>query len=416
MYIEKDMFLDQYNPKKIAVVSDFHFGEDGCLFETNEENIKNFILFVKSTLKTKPKYYDVLILLGDIFDLSLAPIPKIFEVFKKFINELSNSGLVKNIVYIPGNHDHHFWVQVNEKYHIIDPASQNKDIDFSMNGGYLPHVNYNYCDTFLNGLLNTKDNEEIDIKFHVAYPNILWKPKLAEKLFIFTHGHLFDATFTLISSIYEDAMDMKIEKLNQLEGINSGWTEFVWYFLGQAELVGANGLLDKLYYDIQQGTTQALEKMVHNLFKNRIKKMIDEMITSRGINAFVSNISEKVVLDIFKFIIKKYAGSLEIRKANDRNTKIDDPKLFERITDYYKKFILGSNVLGLTDINDKNVCLLFGHTHSFGYAQIPDSIECYNTGSWLREKDGDEVDSYLISIDSHGNVVPHFTKDYGFDF
>lgn len=98
------------------VISDLHLGEDNSIL-TYEEGEDKHPLVDKLIKRIKlacdepgGERVPELVLLGDLFDLSLAPYDKALSSVLKFINQFCEADLFDTITYVPGNHDHHIWI------------------------------------------------------------------------------------------------------------------------------------------------------------------------------------------------------------------------------------------------------------------------------------------------------------------
>lgn len=203
---------------KIIVISDVHLGEEGCLF--NDKNIlhefKN-----KISSETRMGTVDELIILGDLFDLSLASQEKVYEKAGEFFKEIKEIEHLNNIVFVPGNHDHHIWTSIIEDDQIIRKIKNGTLPEKS-----LQRVNLIYEDnTFLSGFMKGTRK-----KLAVAYPNLF--RDTGGTLYFFHHGHLLDRIFTPANTV------IRPESLQELEAFNASWIEGIWYHMGQAERLG----------------------------------------------------------------------------------------------------------------------------------------------------------------------------------
>ncbi len=69
-----------------------------------------------------------LILLGDILELALANDNLAAMVFERFLDFAMPPGheLFENIIYIPGNHDHHLWESARETQYVLNYLAKTK--------------------------------------------------------------------------------------------------------------------------------------------------------------------------------------------------------------------------------------------------------------------------------------------------
>jgi predicted phosphodiesterase len=250
---------------KIIVISDIHLGEEKSLFKD-----RNIIRDFKEKLSREGKIEEFIIL-GDLFDLSLVSFRNVYEHAKEFFSEVSKIKNIENIVFVPGNHDHHIWTLILEEEEITKKINNGSDISEP-----LKRVDREYDNTFLNGLLPGR-------KIHVTYPNLL--REIGGTLYFLHHGHLLDRIFTPAGII------LKPESLQELEAFNSSWIEGIWYHLGQAERLGQmvnkgykeflaaktfiDGFLEK--FDIHGKTVAA---RMRGFKTEKLKSEIEEYLTS----------------------------------------------------------------------------------------------------------------------------------------
>lgn len=189
----------------VVVFSDSHVGDRHCSLRKEEAQNK----FINDLELYKEKGIEELILLGDIFEINLAPLnkaldgsPGYFEPddqkdpkylgMRSFLKKLDGLPINK-IVYLPGNHDYRFLQLLNSMDHDQEPME--KDIIIEPK----PLFRVSYPSSFLNGLfpLSLQD------KFTVEYPEHLITTSTGQKI-VLTHGHHLDKTQTLYQNI-EDA-------------------------------------------------------------------------------------------------------------------------------------------------------------------------------------------------------------------
>jgi hypothetical protein len=116
-----------------------------------------------------------LILLGDILELALANDNVAAMVFWRFIDLAMEPDheLFGDILYIPGNHDHHLWESARETQYVLhyvpgkdvlaDPPWHTTNIFMADDPNPVPSF-------FLNSLLHRYDNLK-DFTINTAYPN-----------------------------------------------------------------------------------------------------------------------------------------------------------------------------------------------------------------------------------------------------
>ncbi len=106
---------------KALVISDLHLGEASSVFSDNYTIEK----FWKCIAQNYSKIGEFIIL-GDVLDLSQAMYPEVLYAFKQFLKRIPPK-LIKKIVMIPGNHDHHIWFENYENL-IVSKTLSNLNI------------------------------------------------------------------------------------------------------------------------------------------------------------------------------------------------------------------------------------------------------------------------------------------------
>lgn len=333
-----------------------------------------------------------LILLGDVFDLSLAPFDEVVASVRKFINQLCEADLFDAITYVPGNHDHHIWVQIIEYRTFIKNIKERKSIPSSY-----PRVTdpgKPWKNTFLNGLLPSGGP---NVTLQVAYPNRILD--LAETRIIMHHGHFCERLWTLLSHIFYNIL--KTQNLDELETFNSPITELGWYGLGQAGR--ASELMEKVYKNAHAGNFDGLYELIDALMDgiDRWDGKIDD-----GWRTDTADwLSKRSIRKVVKSILEKYARRRESGAAGAsaaRGMTIEsDEELREGIVSYLTKYV---------KIQEGGK-FIFGHTHRHEPAQPfavdGRTIEIANTGGWVEEPGGRKPDGYILEITHDAEIKSH---------
>ncbi|MFN2268636.1 MAG: hypothetical protein ABR533_10205, partial [Desulfonatronovibrio sp.] len=90
----------------------------------------DFLLYCKA-MKDRHGKIKYLIILGDMWDLAMNNQESTFALSSVFFRQLKelNKGLgigelFENVIYVPGNHDHHFWKMLQERYWVTQRLEQ----------------------------------------------------------------------------------------------------------------------------------------------------------------------------------------------------------------------------------------------------------------------------------------------------
>jgi UDP-2,3-diacylglucosamine pyrophosphatase LpxH len=102
---------------RLAIVSDLHLGDPVCALAASAPQHENVVLsrhifmdkFKKATRGEDEngqngKKNDYLVLLGDIFDPSVAGYTEAYRVGRIFFQKVKEFDIADEIIYIPGNH------------------------------------------------------------------------------------------------------------------------------------------------------------------------------------------------------------------------------------------------------------------------------------------------------------------------
>jgi len=340
--------------------------------------------------------FDFMILLGDIFDTSLATFQETIANVQAFLDGVERSGLVKAFVYIPGNHDHHFWQMINESYGIAQTVQnwpQNGDPTKILPGPHHKQTDLAYDNSFLNALTG--------LPLHIVSPNALCKYNDGQTVYVFHHGHLFSKAFILVSEIFEKLFE-KVKDLEELEALNAGWTELGWFHIGQTKSFGEK--VEVLYNQIRKGDEDA---------QQRIATVIDEQWKNLFKNMhWAYRWAVKGYATPSKWFVKHKLTNILKRKSetpgasDERNIGIVG--MMDVITQYM------THIVNLYDLHENmDVRLVFGHTHLYDKYTPNEPIDIagkkinlsvYNCGAW---QEADDQNNRLLTIDASGELVAY---------
>lgn len=383
---------------QLFAISDVHLGEDNSML-TYEKAQDKHPLVGKMIDKLKEvsglasgERVPELVLLGDVFDLSLAPFDEALDSVRKFISQICEADLFDAITYVPGNHDHHVWVQIVEHETFIKNIAAGKPIPVPYQRVTQPGEPWR--NTFLDGLLLPN---AFNVTLQVAYPNRILE--VSGRRIVMHHGHFCQRIWTLLSRIFESILPTT--NLDELEAFNSPLTELGWYGIGQAGRV--SDLMEKVYENAKDGKFDGLYEVIDALMEgiDRWDGKIDDGWRTDTMDWLSKRAIRKVVKSVLeKYVRRKEAGAAGMSEARGK-TVAADKELREGVTRYLSKYI------GVRD-GDK---FIFGHTHRHEPAQ-PFSIdgrniEIANTGGWVEEPGGRKPDGYLIEITDQAELKSH---------
>ena len=203
-----------------VVISDLHIGNPNSTLSSRTEEIVSQFVAEVNEIDSVGK----LILLGDVFDFWDENLSKALKKSSFFFEKISE--ITKEVIYIPGNHDHHSLI-LCEKMELINKMEQEKDPDLI----FRDILRYEYPKKdpefteaeFLKGLLPGLHN----VHLKVIYPEYTCKWKGKEILF--RHGHYLDSgLFRVMPWLYE-FLGGKIKSERDFEVVNTPVYEYLYY-------------------------------------------------------------------------------------------------------------------------------------------------------------------------------------------
>lgn len=408
----------------LAVISDLHLGEEESVLNTtwipqesfdeiNEKYYESKLVrkgkkcgLKEIHQKNLEKLYkklkdqgavDELIILGDFMDLCLASLLTALEDAEHFFLKLAEyAPNVKKIILIPGNHDHHLWFQVFDRYVLSDNFRYNVNLPgpaeyakWLVDPGNIP-LNVDFTKTFLSDLIPKEEDPESKgykpkITLEVAYPHLWRKIKTKDGYvpYYFTHGHYLKDIFTNpVSSLFP------ANKLEELEVFNMLWFEAVWYHLGQAG---------------------SLSTFAKNIYEKRFDKDVEkelEKILDNLLNLKIPGAPVAWMLKALFWCKSKREFLREVFRSGLRGKKTVDIREHE-VADYIKKYLHR-----FFPNHPRPFYFIFGHTHATtgkqdgtteGLKVRIDGVDypVENTGGWLLESKKDGNTGFLF-IDANG--------------
>lgn len=381
---------------KAIAISDLHLGEEKSILNikknSGRENLSNLIKILEEQGKV-----DELIIIGDLVDFSLASLNEAYTDCKEFFKALSEIGNIDEIVIIPGNHDHHLWIQLVEQAEIIEKIRNGKvpvpAIDKPGETYIDKFVDRKFPDQELKSLFITNlwPKEKKMPKVSIKYPHHL--RAFGDRYYLFTHGHFLEDIFKPLIVVIEPG------SLAELEAFNCLWLEAVWYHLGQA------GRLSRLIEDFYNRTVSNKEykDIMKSIFKYLVKRfnlnIIQQLFLRCGLHFGLNFIRKK---------LDRTKGSLLRGQAIN-----DDQK--SKIKDYITSFILQRySRERVKKPIPHPFSFIYGHTHRpFVNQSLEINGENYplaNTGGWLRNDGNNGDNAGILIIEEAGHRWQSFKE------
>jgi UDP-2,3-diacylglucosamine pyrophosphatase LpxH len=324
-----------------------------------------------------------LILNGDILELALTTDNEAAMVFERFIELIwpapeKGERLFKEILYLPGNHDHHLWETARETQYISylkkykAPGSQ-FGIPWHATSMFLPSPNpHAVSSVFLTGIIQRYPHLQND-QITTVYPNLALLTEDKRRGVIFTHGHFTESMYMLMSQMrglmFPDSPKPTLTW--DYEAENFAWIDFFWSTMGRSGDVGPDV---EIIYDKLQDEKQ-LKKLVSNLATGLAKKPD----RAGWKNWFEARMLRKVLNLIL------FAASRAERNQPEEVLGSDTAK---GLRAYIEGPVMEQIQIEQGGDIPLNLGFVFGHTHKpfqqdMDFRNYHPGVKVYNTGGWV---------------------------------
>ena len=368
------------------VLSDLHLGMEMSYLYSKDEKFKRNSQALK-TLLTELGPQDEVILLGDFLELAIGSLDEVYQDARKFFSVLSETGPYKRIIFIPGNHDHHFWRELVEEIFINESLRRSSH----------PPGHHNYPGCFVDKRFSiSRSNPASPIVLAEVWPHHKPMPEIvvkyphhfvripsnegSEEYYLFTHGHFLEDMFKPVNYIIQPA------HLEELEAFNNFWLESFDYHIGHAGRLST--FVRKFIQSFQRWGTKDNPEM---------ENMIDEIFRQLREKGYLSWLSAWVLKYFFKGKIRKISWN----EYSGLYKAAVDEKLIKSIEDYIGRYIVSRYQKGRAKDFDlpTDLEIPMPFTFVFGHTHIPIKDEdmkksraivdgkvypLLNTGGWLR--------------------------------
>jgi UDP-2,3-diacylglucosamine pyrophosphatase LpxH len=375
--------------RTLIALSDLHLGRDVSYLNSRNPSYKKNRSALSSILKELGPQ-DELILAGDVLELSLGGLDEVYADLREFFGLLAESSQYQRIIYVPGNHDHHFWRALGEQVHI----------DGRLAKGMNPPGSEEYPFCFVDERFSSLDPSlPCAISIISLWPKHMEPPEIVvkyphhlstvrsenaeERSYLFTHGHFLEELFRPINFLIDPA------HLEELEAFNNIWLEACDYHLGQAGRLSVRARdLVSMYEQGGKEAKEEVKKILNEVFENLKKKMRlgwPKTWLLGWLKSYLSSLLKNTPLE---------------PKSGLFGISINE-KLKADIAEYIEKYVLHRYRQGKAEEygfpSDKNIptpfTFVFGHTHRPVKDLQKQGVEIViqgksyplaNTGGWLR--------------------------------
>lgn len=381
---------------RYVVLSDMHLGDANSLFTQQglspdgrrlkstpamEGLIECLRLVISRNSKgNKP----VLILGGDVFDRAVLAMDRAVLAFEAFIRETMKRGqqLFSEILFLPGNHDHHLWELDRESHYLdylrgVKPGHRLSPPRFTTDM-FLNNRSQPITSRFLTGFLRRLAEHHPYDYGHLAekpiqvfYPNLALRGR-GDKCIVLTHGHYVEELSRLMSIFGSVIMPGKEppSDIDALELENCAWIDFLWSTMSRCGPVGNR--FEFMYRRLRAHSVPAIVELVTRAVVRRHAK--------RGWkNAIEAWLARWIMAKVTKIMAKR----AETRTAQTIRSKTEQG-LTEYLTGPVYNQIIKENGRVPEDLT-----VIFGHTHQpfasdlYNLERFPSPVKVYNTGGWV---------------------------------
>lgn len=316
-----------------------------------------------------------LVLNGDILEFALATDNEAAMTFERFVELIlpRDDQLFGEIVYVPGNHDHHLWETARETQYAnyiskLAPGS-NLPVPWHASKVFDPDpVPANLLTRLIQRFphLATK-------QVNTVYPNFGLLSSGGRRCVVFTHGHFIESIYTLMSSLRTMVFPDRERPRHvwDLEAENFAWIDFFWSTMGRSGNVGED--IERVYERLQDA--KQLKTMISNLSLG-IAREYD--LPGWG------DRMEAKLLDWALEAAAKQVGGLERHELERPLTAEAEKGLWAYVEGPLREQIL----LERKGTMPSDVALVFGHTHKpfqedMNFKFYPQWVDVYNSGGWV---------------------------------
>jgi UDP-2,3-diacylglucosamine pyrophosphatase LpxH len=380
---------------RYVCVSDMHLGEEDSLLtnlkpastdtDPTEPSpvLRQLVECLRYLIsKNKSKRKPTLILNGDILELALTTTNEAAMVFERFVELVlpARGRLFDEIIYVPGNHDHHLWEGCRETQYVdyIATLEPGKPLPIPWHATNMfarddaPRVHA----YFLSRLVRRYEHlGEKDFEISVAYPNLGLLGDDGRKCVVFHHGHFIESLYRLMSTLKTLVFpDRAVPRhVWDLQAENFAWIDFFWSSMGRSGQVGRDM---ELVYEKMQDPEQ-------------LKKLLATLATSLAerydLPGWGDRMEASLLRGLFNTIVDRFARSE--RALTDRVLSKDAEN---GLWAYMKGPLRNQLDLELKGNMPADVTFVFGHTHKpfqedMNFTGYPKWVNVYNTGGWVVE-------------------------------
>ena len=381
---------------KYVCLSDMHFGEEDNLLTHLKEGgvgveptqpsatLVELVSCLKHIIEKKcGAEKPSLILNGDILELALCTANEAIMAFDQFIGLImkKDEELFDDIIYVPGNHDHHLWETARESQYAnhlknVQPGER-LEIPRHTTRLFAKNQKIKVPSILLTNVIQRYQHlREQEKSVYVYYPNFGVLSADGSKCVVFTHGHFIEPIYTLMTTLRELMFSGEgaPKTLDGLEAENFAWIDFFWSTMGRSGEVGKN--VEAIYERLQYA--KGIETIAENLSKNLAQRF--------DLPGFGDWMESKLM----KGVLQKSFRKLERSERKNVGTALGF-EAEEGFREYVTGPLRSQIEYEIQGQMPAEFTIVFGHTHKAFQKDMqrlsgyPQWVNVYNTGGWVVE-------------------------------
>ncbi len=266
---------------RYVCLSDLHLGEEDSLLTDPDDLtrpspvLQRLAECLAEVLRHNPPGAPKpsLILAGDVLELALGPVEQALATFETFLRSVMPPGseLFDEIVYLPGNHDHHMWQAAREAQYLgylsrLAPGSP-LEAPWDTTKVMMDQQGEDRLVSRAATLVAQRLPNLRDRRFEIlsAYPNF-GVQNGSGRAVVIHHGHFIEDAYHFFSTLACLMFPGQCfpEDVYTLEKENSAWIDLMWSTLGSAGRVGGDV---EAFYEATKDA-DSLKRITDNLAKS----------------------------------------------------------------------------------------------------------------------------------------------------
>ncbi|MBQ1764916.1 MAG: metallophosphoesterase [Aquincola sp.] len=353
-----------------------------------------------------------LVLLGDVLDMGLSPMGDVAAAFNCFVQALYPADgpqlFSTQVLYVPGNHDHHLWRVAQDSQYLDQLDSLPPDLIDTT--ALFPDKEKTPVRSELLTQLMRRQPHLADATVRIVYPNLGLFDEASGRCVLMHHGHYVDSTYTVMSSLNQAVWQTPPpQDVATIEGQNGPWVDFLWSDLGSAGTTGQSALT---LYEVLRDAGAS------RTFTERAGEQAAQLLSrTLGISGQTQTVQGLTVEQLLRALMDVTIGrgaeserddDLQLMSASGRQLLIDylaGPLKRQLDEALAKVSPTAPTRLGATRF-------IYGHTHKpfereFAVPGYPMPVAVYNTGGWVIDQPtmGGTQGAAAVLVDAALNVA-----------